>query len=114
MRTPSLERAAPKGSGIICAHNDVSFAVEEGFRVFHRIRYFFLLFHCTETSMMTFQMVAQRDSDRGIIAAAGAAAVDVLKMTPRGKIIVQGETWVGLVDSGLGCSLGFLAAAVTT
>ena len=95
MRTPSLERAAPKGSGIICAHNDVSFAVEYGFRVFHRIRHFVLLFqvtlflvHCTETSMMTFQMVAQRDSDRGIIAAAGAAAVDVLKMTLRGKIIV--------------------------
>ena len=38
--------------------------------------------------MMTFQMVALRDSDRGIIAAAGAAAVDVLKVTLRGKIIV--------------------------
>ena len=36
--------------------------------------------------MMTFQMVVRRDSDRGIIAAAGAAAVDVLKMTLRGKI----------------------------
>ena len=38
--------------------------------------------------MMTFQMVALRDSDRGIIAAAGAAAVDVLKVTLPGKIIV--------------------------
>ena len=32
-------------------------------------------------------MVVPKDSDRGIIAAAGAAAEDVLKMTPQGKMI---------------------------